>query len=245
MMPRIARLIVPDFPHHVIQRGNRNQRVFFSDEDKQVYLRILGYYCQKERVGIWCYCLMDNHVHLIAVPTNENGLARAIGETHKKYTWMVNARNNWKGFLWQGRFLSYPMDEKYLYACVRYIERNPVRAGLVATAEDYPWSSAKAHVYGYEDKLLSSFFLTQEIKDWRAYLAAPDSESELAILRENEKAGRPLGDDIFIMKLERITGKILRRNSRGRPRKSRPTLFGSPELLKQANGSEKDKIGPL
>ncbi len=232
MMPREARIVIPELPHHIIQRGNRNQRVFFTSLDKKYYLDILTYYCQKERVEIWCYCLMDNHVHLIAVPPTTSSLARAIGGTHKKYTWLINSRNEWKGFLWQGRFLSYPMDEKYLYKCVRYIERNPVRAGIVDRAEDYPWSSARAHVFGYADKLLSPFYLLKEIEDWRAYLADEDSQEDLNLFEQNEISCQPLGSENFLKRLEIITGRKILRRPKGRPK-------GNEDMKKWENYGDK------
>ena len=164
-MARIARVVVPHYPHHIIQRGNRRQNVFFSDHDKDAYICLLYEQIKKWNILIWAYCLMDNHVHLIALPKDENSLARAIGETHRKYTKMINFRKGWKGYLWQGRFISYPMDEQYLYAAVRYIEINPVRSGLVEKAEDYPWSSAKAHILKKEDKLLSYNFMTSGMNE--------------------------------------------------------------------------------
>ncbi|MCX8159865.1 MAG: transposase [Candidatus Saccharicenans sp.] len=213
-MPRIARIIVPNVPHHIVQRGNRNQQVFFSDEDKKHYLKILGFNCSKEKVKIWCYCLMNNHVHLIVVPESAEGLIKAISETHRRYTWIINARNNWKGYLWQGRFRSYPMDEAYLYACTKYVERNPVRAGLARRAEQYRWSSARAHVFGYNDPLLSPMPLTSQIKDWRSYLQGEDKEEDLERLRKNQANGYPLGSDDFIEAIEKTTGIIINRNSR-------------------------------
>lgn len=227
MMARDARIVIPELPHHVIQRGNRNQRVFFTSLDKNIYLDILAYYCQKEKVEIWCYCLMDNHVHLIAVPHNRPSLARAIGDTHKKYTWIINSRNEWKGFLWQGRFLSYPMDEKYLYKCVKYIERNPVWAGLVARAEDYPWSSARAHVFGHADKLLTPFYLIKEIEDWGTYLADEEPQEDINLFKKNEISCRPLGRESFLKKIEAITGKTILKRPRGRPKKDE--VEGNPE----------------
>lgn len=218
-MGRIARVVIPGYPHHVIQRGNRRQIVFFSEDDRRLYLNILNQLCRKEGVEIWCYCLMDNHVHLIAVPRKKESLAKAIGETHKKYTWMINIRENWKGHLWQGRFLSYPMDEGYLYLALRYIERNPVRARIVKKAEDYPWSSARSHVFRLSDKILTEFDLHSDIKDWGAFLQGGDKESDLATFRKHERTGRPLGDKDFIAKIEEITGRTLGKKKVGRPKK--------------------------
>src|SRR5512136_131394 len=153
-MARIARVVVAGVPHHVVQRGNRRQPVFFSTADYKAYLRLMATWCQRERVEVWAYCLMSNHVHLVAVPDSERGLARAIGEAHRRYTVRVDQRENWRGYLWQGRFSSYPLDEQYLLAAVRYVELNPVRARLVELPWQYPWSSAAAHVRGRDDVLV-------------------------------------------------------------------------------------------
>ncbi len=210
-MPRIRRIIFPSAPHHIIQRGNRNQNVFFTDDDKQLYLEILNHKSRLERVKIWCYCLMDNHVHIIAVPEDAASLRRAISETHKKYTLLINIRNNWKGHLWQGRFISYPMDETYLYRCMRYIERNPVRAGLVAQPEDYRWSSARAHVLNIEDDILSPIPLAYSVEDWKGYLSEMECEHDLKVFRKSNGSGAPLGSETFIKRLEAELGIRLSR----------------------------------
>ncbi|MBE3110590.1 MAG: transposase [Acidobacteria bacterium] len=154
-MPRSARIVVPMVPHHLIQRGNRRQNVFFSDEDKAYYVRLLRQWCSVRGVSIWAYCLMDNYVHFVAVPSTLASLAEAFGAVHQKYTKAINGRYGWHGFLWQGRFLSFPLDARYLYRAIRYVELNPVRAKIVEDASDYPWSSAPAHVLGKGDPLLS------------------------------------------------------------------------------------------
>jgi REP-associated tyrosine transposase len=159
---------------------------------------------------------MDNHVHLIAVPQQAWSLAKGIGEAHRKYTNAINIRENWRGFLWQGRFLSYPLDEARLYNAVRYIERNPVRAGVVKKAEQYSWSSAKAHILGAPDPLLSMAGFPLVIKDWASYLREADNESDVMRMREHERNGRPLGDASFIQRLEQITGRVLAPQKRGR-----------------------------
>lgn len=214
-MARTARVVIPDYPHHIIQRGNRRQKVFFSDEDKKAYIDLLRKCATKAGISFWAYCIMDNHVHLIAVPENEDSLAEGMGETHKNYTRMINFRQGWRGYLWQGRFISYPLDEQYLYAAVRYVERNPVRAGLVKKAEDYPFSSAKAHALKQEDILLSDNFMLSEIEDWSLYLAQEDESSHVNLFKQCAHTGRPLGDEKFIIKLEELTGKTLRRKKPG------------------------------
>jgi putative transposase len=214
-MSRLARVVIPNIPHHVIQRGNRRQNVFFSDEDKKLYINILNEHAKKAGIDIWAYCLMDNHVHLIVVPKNEDSLARGIGETHRKYTRIINNREDWMGYLWQGRFISYPMEEIYLYTAVRYVECNPVRAGLVKKAEDYYWSSARAHVLKKKDILCSNYFMVSEIRDWSSYLSEEDKEKDKELLKKHAHTGRPLGGKDFLVKLEKMTGRMLQKRKPG------------------------------
>ena len=155
-MARMARVVAPNIPHHIVQRGNRSQKVFFKEHDKKLYIEILIRAAKDYDVSFWAYCLMDNHVHLIAVPQDVTGLAKCIGETHKKYTRIINLRENWKGYLWQGRFLSYPLDKRYLYSAMRYIELNPVHAGICKDPRQYPWSSYNFHAYGKENTLVKT-----------------------------------------------------------------------------------------
>ena len=201
MAARQARLVAGGTPHHVIQKGNRRQKVFFEKKDREHYLLLLEEKARKYKVEVWAYCLMDNHVHLVVVPGEEKALALAIGETHKEYTRMVNFRERWRGYLWEGRFKSFIVDEKYLYAAVRYVERNPVRARIVQMAEDYQWSSARMHVEKRLNSLLSSFYLLDEIENWSWYLKDEDREEDLRLFRRHGESGRPLGDPGRLMKL--------------------------------------------
>jgi len=216
-MPKIPRVVIPGCPHHVVQRGNRRLKVFFSDDDKGVYLELIRRHAQKCGLSIWAYCLMDNHVHMVIIPKEKDSLARGLGEAHRKYTSLINIRENWRGYLWQGRFISYPMDGGHLFAAVRYIERNPVRARIVSRAEQYKWSSAPAHVLNAQDNLLSPCPLTREITDWATYLAQTDEDAEVRKLVAHERTGRPLGDKAFVRKLEVLTGRALALKKRGRP----------------------------
>ena len=147
-MARIARVVAPGIPHHGTQRGNRRQATVFCPDDYQAYKTLMAQWCRSCEVEIWAYCLMPNHVHLIAVPKSADELRRAIGEAHRRYTRRVNFREGWRGHLWQGRFASCPLDGSYLLAATRYIEQNPIRAGLVDRPEGYLWSSASAHLSG-------------------------------------------------------------------------------------------------
>jgi putative transposase len=224
-MPRMARVVVPHIPHHITQRGNRRQKVFFGDGDYRQYIQLLSQYCSKVNVKIWAYCLMPNHVHLVMVPKTENGLHQALAEAHRRYTCFVNSREDWRGYLWQGRFASFPMDEKYLYSAVRYIELNPVRAGLCAVAEDWEWSSARAHLNEIDDDLVTVKPMLHRVKDWSGYLSAGIGieESQYNDLRKHTGTGRPLGSDSFLSRLELLTGRRLKCKRAGRKFKNEET----------------------
>lgn len=219
-MARLARAVVPGVPHHVTQRGNRRQPTFFTDADYEAYKALLAEWCQRCKVAVWAYCLMPNHVHLILVPSTADGLARSLGETHRRYTRLVNARKGWSGFLWQGRFASYPMDEAHVVAAARYVERNPVKAKLARAARDYPWSSAKAHLVGAGDGLVSVAPLLERAPDWAALLRKADEPDDLEAFHRHKNTGRPLGDKAFLDRLERRLGRALRPAKRGRKPKS-------------------------
>jgi len=214
-MVRIARVEAMGEPHHVVQRGNRRQNVFFREADKEEYLKILNLQSRLFELEVWAYCLMDNHVHLIVMPKRERSMVEGISEVHRLYTRMINFREGWRGYLWQGRFKSYPLDERYLYAAVRYVERNPVRAKLVEKAEEYQWSSARSHVYRQFDPVLNDFHLLEEIKDWSSYLNEMDDAESLNLLRRHGETGRPLGCREFMSSLESRLGRMLERQKPG------------------------------
>ena len=217
-MARLPRLALPNLPYHVTQRGNRRQLVFFCAADRQLYLALLSEQASHFGLEVWAYCLMDNHVHLIVMPRRAESLTRAVAETHRRYTRAVNFREGWRGYLWQGRFGSVVLDERHLIAAVRYVERNPVVAGLVRRAEDYPWSSAKAHVLGTPDPLLTNHFLKERITDWADFLRGKGDDAMGRTLARHGGVGRPLGSQEFIDHLEQVTGRRLRRGRPGRPR---------------------------
>lgn len=218
-MARIARIIAPNYPHHVTQRGNRRQPTFFCEDDYLVYIDLMAQWCRHYRVDIWSWCLMPNHVHLIAVPQTTEGLARAIGETHRRYTRHINFRENWRGHLWQGRFASFPMDEQYLLATARYIEMNPVAANLVERPEDYRWSSTRAHLEGKDDELVKVAPLLDLVSDWSNFLSL-SPPNELDLLYRHERTGRPLGTHGFVETLEQTLKRVLQPQKPGPKRKS-------------------------
>jgi putative transposase len=218
-MARLARLVVPGLPHHVTQRGNRRQQTFFCDEDYSAYVELMADWCKERGVEIWAYCLMPNHVHLIAVPRSEDGLARAVGEAHRRYTRRINFREKWRGYLWQGRFASFVMDEPYLLAAARYVELNPVRAGLVSDASEWRWSSAKPHLSGRDDPLVRVAPILAMVADWQRLLNSATPEDELRDLRQHGRTGCPLGSATFVKGLERAIGRVLHPRKPGRPSK--------------------------
>ncbi len=214
-MARLARVVIPGLPHHITQRGNRRQETFFNDDDYAAYVALMGQWCKALGVQIWSYCLMPNHVHLIAVPKSEDGLRRAIGEAHRRYSRHINFREDWRGHLWQGRFASFVMDEAHLLAAARYIELNPVRAGLVDAPGDYRWSSARAHLRGKDDGLVRVAPLLKMVGSWRRLLNSAVAEEEIKALRQHERTGRVLGDEAFQKRLEKKLGRVLRRQKPG------------------------------
>jgi putative transposase len=189
-MSRAPRLVLPGFPHHVTQRGNDRQRTFFRDSDYSYYLALLRLGCRKSGTAVWAWCLMPNHVHLILVPSAGDGLRRALAPTHGCYAAEINRREGRCGHLWQGRFASVPMDEAHLYACLRYVELNPVRAGLVRRPEDWRWSSARGHLGLAPDPLADAEAVQGRIDDWRAFLDAGLDDEDRDKIRLAERKGR-------------------------------------------------------
>lgn len=218
VMTRIARLVVPGVAHHITQRGNRRQATFFRAFDYELYRQLLGEHCEKSGVSIWAYCLLPNHVHLIAVPRAADGLRNALSVAHRRYTLQINRREGWKGCLWQGRFASFPMDDRHLLAATRYVLLNPVRAGLADQPEDWPYSSARAHLGQAEDDLVDIDALAERIVDWKVFLAATPTWKERSRFRRHESSGIPLGDESFLEEVQALTGRDVEVDLRRRRR---------------------------
>ena len=214
-MARLARVILPEYPHHIIQRGNRRQDVFFCDYDYLFYLDLLKQWCDSEGVKIWAYCLMTNHVHLILKPSQTSNLSKAIAETHRRYTRIINFRENWRGYLWQGRFSSYAMDERYLLKATANVELKPVKAKIVAFAWDYRWIRVHAHLNGEDpQKIVEPKKLLDICGDWHDYLMQSQSTFDTTF-EQHLNTGRPLGDDSFIKKIEILLGRDLKKKKPG------------------------------
>jgi len=215
-MGRVARVVSPGMPHHITQRGNRRMATFLQESDYGVYVNLMRTWCGRHGVAIVAYCLMPNHVHLIAIPETVDGLAHAAGEAHRRYTCHINQREGWRGYLWQGRFASFVMEQDYFLTAMRYVELNPVRAGLAAAPADWPWSSARAHLTGERDPLIGDVReMIAYVGDWQKYLALNLEEAQLVRLRQHSRTGRPLGDEAFIWRLEEALGRLLRKRKPG------------------------------
>jgi putative transposase len=225
-MARLARSTIIGYPHQVTQRGNYEQTVFEEEADYRRYLIWLKEYASRYALDIWAYCLMWNHVHFICVPKAEGALAHGFNTLHMRYAQYFHGKKGVTGHLWKGRFLSCMLDDRSVFEEVRYIENNPVRAGLVERAEDYPWSSARHHVLGALDPvIMDGCFLIGEIKDWRAYLEGTGDDPILTRTWHSLKTGRPAGGEGFVRGLEEIMGRRLVALPRGRPRKIVPSLI--------------------
>ena len=220
-------MVVPGFPHYITQRGVRSIPIFDHDGDRELYLSLMREHADRQGVQFQAWCLMTNHVHLIAVPEREDSLARAIGEAHRLYTRAKNFHDGVRGYLFQGRFGSCVMDDPHLVRAARYVELNPVCAGIVAKPEDYAWSSARLHMGRRRtDPLGTDDRVVEIMGDWRGFLregVAAEDES----LPRHVSSGRPWADAGFVRRLERKLGRTLTRGKGGWPkgvprRKKRP-----------------------
>ena len=215
-MARMPRVVVPGYPHHVTQRGNRRQKTFFGDDDYRFYVDLVARFSRQSETEVWAYCLMPNHVHLVMVPSNTDGLRATLGEAHRRYTRHINFREGWRGHLWQERFHSFAMDEDYLLAAVRYVERNPVAARLCGKPQDWAWSSARAHMKGLDDKLVRVKPMLERISDWTEYVSNYVESEKQELIERHSRTGRPLGNSAFVRELETITGVVLSPKKPGR-----------------------------
>ena len=229
-LTRFARMIIPGVPHHVTQRGNRREPIFFEEGDEHVYLDLLSSQLKRCDVECWAYCLMPNHVHLILTPFDENGLARAVGETHRRYTAFVGARGRWTGHLFQGRFGSVAMDEDHLMAAFRYVALNPVKARLVERAIDWPWSSTGAHIAETDTAYVKVAPALSRIGDFAAFVdVTPNDDPMWSSLLKAEGVGRPVGAKAWVAELEKRHGKTFAPQKRGP--KPRDLSIATPKTL--------------
>ena len=222
-MPRISRAVAKGYPHHIIQRGNNKESVFFDDEDRNQYLSLLKKYSEKWSAPVLAYCLMSNHVHLMVKPLSDDSLYKMMQGLTLCYTQYVNRKYQRTGRLWESRYHSCIVDkEQYLWAVARYIEQNPVRAKIVKKAETYPYSSAETHVKGAEDTVLGEeLFSNNRRGDYIGMLRSSLTEKEKEAISYHTRVGRPFGNDDFIYGMEKKLKRPLARRPRGRPKKER------------------------
>lgn len=214
-------MVVAGAPHHVTQRGNRREDVFFSDDDRQRFLQLFLDYSRNHGLSTLAYCLMTNHVHFVCIPARPESLADTFKPVNLRYAQHVNWTQDLSGRLWQGRFFSCVLDGPHLWSAIRYVERNPVRARLVRKGENYPWSSAAAHCGLRSDPLLTPLpkGLAVRPDQWSEYLAEGDLPDEIERLRVCTRTGRPAAEESFVKRLERSLGRPLLAKPVGRPKK--------------------------
>jgi len=221
-MARLPRVVITDVAHHVTQRGNARQVILADDADRIAYLELLRQYSELYRLSLLGYCLMSNHVHLIVVPHTSEALGQTLKQAHGRYASYWNARASSSGHVWQGRFYSCPLDESHLWTALRYVELNPVRAGMVGAAERWRWSSAAPHcIPDAAGQLLDmdQWRKRWTAAEWREYLATGESATEAGALRRCTHTGRPLGSSEFVAQLEQTTLRPLAPRKGGRPKK--------------------------
>lgn len=200
----MKRIIVPNLPHHIVQRGLNGQQTFLSDEDYAVYLEIMSQCCCQYGVEVLAYTLMPDHVHLIAVPQERNSLSNCLRVAHGRYSKYINRRTGNKGAFWQGRYSSHLLDETYVLTCARYIEINALKREYVNKPELWRWCSAQAHIDGCDDVLVRVQSLLDRVAmSWREFLAVPRPDSEADMFYAYEKSGLPLGDEAFVAMVKR------------------------------------------
>jgi putative transposase len=214
-MPRNARCVQPELAYHVTQRGTNRQRVFYAPSDYKMYLSLVRSEREDAGVRILAYCLMTNHVHLIAIPEREDSLAVLFRRVHGRYAQYLNVRRRRSGHLWQQRFFSCPLSESHLWVALRYVEQNPCRAFMTARPEQYRWSSAAAHMGAGADRFrildLDYWQRAGGADTWREMHAAAGSPNPVQLLRRCTYAGRPFGEEEFVVGLEERFGRKWRR----------------------------------
>lgn len=235
--------MAPGVPHHVTQRGNNRQDVFFVDEDRRVYLAYLSDSAAQFGVTLSAYCLMTNHVHLVATPETEHSLAKALGRTHLMYAQHIHRLHGRAGHFWQNRFYSCPLDEAHLQTAMAYVELNPVRAGMVGAPWEHAWSSAAAHTGEGEDPSgmldLGGWFEDTPAAEWKSTLkAVAESDARLDGLRLHTRTGRPLGTDAFLSKVEVLLGRRILARGKGRPTGSKDKTRRKPRADRQTGNGQ-------
>ena len=219
-MARQARIVLSNHLHHITQRGNRGEHVFLQKDDYQTYLDILQEQCKRFDVSLYSFCLLPNQIHLIVQPKEAPMMARAIGETHRRYTNHINGRENWSGHLFQNRFFSYVADEQHALRAARFVETLPVTLGIAPKPENYLWSSAKSRIKVIQNGFLKPFQSFHAVQNWEGYLSRPIDPNEMNTIQLHLQTGRPRGSDLFLDNIEAQIDRSVRPQKRGRKPKS-------------------------
>lgn len=219
-MARQARIVIPDTPHHIMQKSMEGAPIFVAKEDFQTYCDILREQCTSAGVMILSYCLMPNQIHLLVMPKDDKALSAAIGETHRQYTNYRNGKQEDKGTFFQNRFYSYPMDESCMLKAAAFIEKLPVMAMIAPKAENYIWSSACAHIKGRADRVMNRKPLLHIIPEWESFIALDLPAVELNEIQSHLSTGRPRGNENFLDAVEEMIGRPVRAGKRGRKAKT-------------------------
>ena len=210
-MTRRRRIFVPGYPLHVVQRGNDRRAIFLDDNDRNRYLDFLVEAAERHECAVHCYVLMGNHVHLLMTPANADALPRTMQSVGIRYVRYFNTIHERTGGLWEGRYrASLVNTDRYLEACYRYIELNPVRANLVTCPADWPWSSHRLHAFGEPDRVVTIHDYYTDLATsarcrrsrYRDWFREPPTEDELHSIRETTRQELVLGDDAFKQRLE-------------------------------------------
>ena len=216
-MPRRPRIILPGFTHHITHRGNRREAIFREEEDRTFYSGHLQKYSQLHRIRVYSYCLMTNHIHLIVVPETKPGPSRCLHDLHGRYSAYFNQEYNLNDHLLQERFYAFALDNEHLWNAIRYVELNPVRAGIVPDAKEYPWSSAAAHCGLKSDPILDPNFPPEVMRQgWSEWLAKGLPKEDLEHIRQATWKGIPCSSDSFLRQVETMFGVPLLPRRRGR-----------------------------
>jgi putative transposase len=220
-MARIARITGAGYPHHIVERGNNRERIFANPIDYEKYLSFLSKYAEEREVAVLAYCLMPNHIHLLVRPSGEETLAKMMQGVTLCYSKYFNRENGRTGRLWECRYYSTVIDgDRYLWTVTKYIENNPVRAGMVKKPEDYPYSSAKAHILREKDPILKEpLFDKDELDEYTRFVKSGEDKRILEEIRKQTRSGKPLGDPEFLQTLSERIGCSLSFRLKGRPRK--------------------------
>ena len=229
----MARVVVPGEPHHITHRGNLRADVFLGQSERELYLRLVAACAAEGGLEIWAWCVMTNHVHLLVVPGNKDSLRRGVGLAHQRYAAVVNAQHGWSGHLWANRFFSTPLDAAQLWHAVKYVELNPVRAGLVARAEQYEWSSARAHagLVSSDPLLTAGDPFPGPVGDWAAWFAEGLADASCEYIRRCTYTGRPCGSGQFTRRLEAQLGRPLLPQKRGPKPKCTEAIVATKDMF--------------